>query len=41
MRRRKSALNDGAADARDLSAHLEAYLDNRALPSMSRVSYVE
>ena len=30
LRRRKSALLDGAAaDARDLSAHLAAYLDGR------------
>jgi putative flavoprotein involved in K+ transport len=30
MRRRKSALIDGAGDdARDLSAHLVSYLDNR------------
>ena len=37
MRRRKSALIDGAAsDAQDLSAHLASYLDNRAAPSMER-----
>jgi putative flavoprotein involved in K+ transport len=37
LRRRKSALIDGAADdARDLSAHLESYLDNKAAPSMGR-----
>ena len=31
LRRRKSALIDGAGDdARDLSAHLAAYLDNAA-----------
>jgi putative flavoprotein involved in K+ transport len=30
MRRRKSALIDGAGDdARDLSAHMISYLDNR------------
>ncbi len=34
LRRRKSALIDGAgADARDLSAHLAAYLDGRAPPA--------
>jgi putative flavoprotein involved in K+ transport len=33
LRRRKSALIDGAGDdARDLSAHLAAYLDNAAAP---------
>jgi putative flavoprotein involved in K+ transport len=33
LRRRKSALMDGAGDdARDLSAHLAAYLDNAAAP---------
>ena len=37
MRRRKSALIDGAAaDARDLSAHLESYLDNRDAPPKDR-----
>jgi putative flavoprotein involved in K+ transport len=33
MRRRKSALIDGAGDdARDLSAHLISYLDSRLAP---------
>jgi len=37
MRRRKSALIDGAAaDAHDLSAYLESYLNNRAPPSVGR-----
>ena len=37
LRRRKSALIDGAGDdARDLSAHLTAYLDNAARVSGSR-----
>ena len=38
LRRRKSALIDGAGDdARELSAHLAAYLDNRTLsqPALS------
>ena len=36
LRRRKSALIDGAGDdARDLSAHLAAYLDNRAAKVMA------
>jgi putative flavoprotein involved in K+ transport len=35
LRRRKSALIDGAADdARDLSAHLESFLNNKTPPSM-------
>jgi putative flavoprotein involved in K+ transport len=39
LRRRKSALIDGAADdARDLSAHLTRYLDNSAAPSRGRNS---
>jgi putative flavoprotein involved in K+ transport len=37
LRRRKSALIDGAADdARELSAHLAAYLDNRASESLAQ-----
>jgi putative flavoprotein involved in K+ transport len=37
LRRRKSALIDGAGDdARELSAHLAAYLDNRAAASPAR-----
>ena len=37
LRRRKSALIDGAGDdARELSAHLAAYLDNRAAASPER-----
>jgi putative flavoprotein involved in K+ transport len=36
LRRRKSALIDGAGDdARDLSTHLAAYLDNAASPRLS------
>ncbi len=37
LRRRKSALIDGAGDdARDLSAHLAAYLDGREMPAGTR-----
>ncbi|MGD9539132.1 MAG: NAD(P)-binding domain-containing protein [Alphaproteobacteria bacterium] len=42
LRRRKSALLDGAgADARDLSAHLAAYLDGRAPAAAALRSEVE
>jgi putative flavoprotein involved in K+ transport len=37
LRRRKSALIDGAADdARDLSAHLASHLDGREVQSSAR-----
>jgi hypothetical protein len=41
LRRRKSALIDGAADdARELSGHLEAHLDNQSAALVRRVAEI-